>query len=418
MPKVSEAGMASAKTAVDLAIGLAGQMTLWLGFMGVLREAGLMSMLARVLKPLMVRLFPEVPPDHPAMGAMIMNFAANMLGLANAATPFGLKAMSELDKLNPRRGVATNAMALFLAINTSGLAVLALGAVAVRATVGSRDAAGIILPSFLATSCTCVFAIFFCKLTEKMKAFAVESVPETPSEVPSTVARPGDAAAMQRAEEIAAPRAPAQGPRLWVVVAVFGVLAAAIVRHFLKAPPELSRFEVARSMLSEWLLPTLMLAIVTFSMGRKVKVYETFVASAKEGFQIAVTIIPFLVAILVAIGMFRASGAMDVIVAALGPYTRSVGFPPEALPMALMKPLSGSGALAVMIETMKSYGPDSFIGYLVSVLNGSMETTFYVLAVYYGSIQVRVLRHTVVTCLAADLAGIIGATAITHLFFG
>ena len=156
MAKVSEAGLVSAKTAVDLAIGLAGQMTLWLGFMGVLREAGLMSMLARVLKPVMVRLFPEVPPDHPAMGAMIMNFAANMLGLANAATPFGLKAMSELDKLNPRRGVTTNAMTLFLAINTSGLAVLALGAVAVRATVGSKDAAGIMLPSFLATSCTCL----------------------------------------------------------------------------------------------------------------------------------------------------------------------------------------------------------------------------------------------------------------------
>ena len=172
-----------------------------------------------------------------------------------------------------------------------------------------------------------------------------------------------------------------------------------------------------RGLLSDWLLPLLMVAIVLFGLGRKVKVYEVFVANAKEGFQIAITVIPFLVAILVAIGMFRASGALEAIVSVLAPVTTAVGFPAEALPMALIRPMSGSGALAVMTDTMKTYGPDSFIGYLVSVLNGSMETTFYVLAVYFGSVQVRALRHTVIACLAADAAGIVGATVVCHLFF-
>jgi spore maturation protein SpmB len=223
---------------------------------------------------------------------------------------------------------------------------------------------------------------------------------------------------MAEAEKAAAAVPPAKGWRLWFGLAVLAASLAAVTRYFWLGLPTSGAFDLTRGLFSDWLLPLLMLAIATFAFGRRVKVYESFVAAAKEGFQIAVTIIPFLVAIIVAIGMFRASGAMDALVAVLTPVVSPLGFPPEALPMALIRPLSGSGALGVMTETMKTYGPDSFVGYLVSVLNGSMETTFYVLAVYFGSVQVRTLRHTLIACLAADFAGIVGATAVCHLFFG
>lgn len=416
MPKVTEASIESAKSAVNLAILLVGQMALWLGLMGVLREAGLMRSVARGLKPVMTRLFPDVPPEHPAMGAMIMNLAANMLGLGNAATPFGLKAMAELDKLNKHKGVATDAMALFLAINTSGVAVLALGAVAVRATLGSKDPAGILVPSLLATFFSTLAAIAVAKLTQRMPVFATARYVGAGAEAEPAASK--EIAGLAQAEEAAAAREPAHGARKWAALAVGLSLVAALVMHFYYAPSEAPKFDLLRSVLSDWLLPILIVAIVLFGMGRRVKVYETFVASAKEGFQIAVTIIPFLVAILVAIGMFRASGAMEAIVSVLGPVTSSLGFPAEALPMALVRPLSGSGALAVMTETMRAHGPDSFVGYLVSVLNGSMETTFYVIALYFGSVQVRTLRHTLAACLAADVAGIISATVVCRLFFG
>jgi spore maturation protein SpmA len=411
MAEVTQASMTSAKSAVELAIGLVGQMALWLGFLGILREGGLMRSLARGLRPVMTRLFPEVPPDHPAMGAMIMNLSANILGLGNAATPFGLKAMQELDTLNPHKGVATNSMALFLAINTSGVAVLALGVVGIRATLNSDDPAGILLPSLLATAVSTGVAITVARTLEGRRAF---SYAPTPSSVPP-VSRPTDIPGLAQAEEAAAEKARAPlGLRL--LTTTLGLLFALALGKELSS----GAFDWAtvRRILSDWLLPGLMLLIVLFGVGRQVKVYEVFVQAAKEGFQIAVSIIPFLVAILVAIGMFRASGAMDALVAVVGPFTSPLGLPAEALPMALIRPLSGSGALAVMTEAMKTHGSDSFIGYLVSVLNGSTETTFYVLAVYFGSIQVRVLRHTLWACLAADLAGISAAVAVCHLFFG
>ncbi len=418
MPAVTQASLKSAESAVEIAIKLVGQMALWLGFMGILREAGMMRAIARLLKPVMVRLFPEVPPEHPAMGAMIMNFAANMLGLGNAATPFGLKAMGELNKLNPHQGVASNSMVLFLAINTSGIAVLALGAVAVRATLGSHDAAGIIIPSLLATSCSTAMAILVCKLTERLPRFAAERYVEAGASAGPIAVKEPDSASMAQAEEAAVAVAPASGPRKGVVLGVVAVMLFALGRHVWLSPPEIPRFEIARGVFSDWLLPILMIAIVAFGLGRRVKVYEVFVSSAKEGFQIAVTIIPFLIAILVAVGMFRASGAMDFLVSVLQPVTTPLGFPGEVLPMALIRPLSGSGALAVMTETMTRHHPDSFIGYLTSTVNGSMETTFYVLAVYFGAVQVKAVRHTMIPCLSADLAGIVAATAVCHLFFG
>lgn len=417
MPKVTEASLSSAKSAVELAIGLIGQMALWLGFMGVLREAGLMRSIGRALEPVLRRLFPEVPAGHPAMGAMVMNLAANILGLGNAATPFGLKAMRELDRLNPHPGVSTNSMALFLAINTSGVAVLPLGAVAVRAALGSKDPAGIILPTLLATTASTLTAILVAKTLEGRAAFRPSRYVE-PGELAPSANSPPESAAMAEAEKAASEKAPASGLRLWLGAGLFLVLTAALVRHLVEASVGRGFWEAGRGVLSDWLLPILMVSILAFGFGRRVKVYEAFVAAAKEGFQIAITVIPFLVAILVAIGMFRASGAMEAIVRAIGPFTGALGFPAEALPMALIRPLSGSGALAVMSEAMKAHGPDSFVGYLVSVINGSMETTFYVLAVYFGSVQVRALRHTLIACLAADLAGVVAATALCHLFFG
>ncbi len=414
MAKLTEASTTSAKTAVDLAIGLIGQMALWLGFMGVLKEAGLLRGMANLLRPIMVRIFPDVPADHPAMGAMIMNIAANALGLGNAATPFGLKAMAELNKLNARPGVATNAMALFLVINTSGVAVLPLGVVAVRALLGSKDPAGIIVPSLVGTLASTVLAVVVCKLLERLPRFSA-AAPGVATPPTTEVTSPSPALGAE-AESALAER---PKPEAWRLALAFGLglaVLGALVRHVHLST--LAPLELTRSVLSDWLLPVLMLTILAIGVGRHVKVYEAFITAAKEGFQVAVTIIPFLVAIIVAIGMFRASGAMDALAGALGPFTSAFGLPAEALPMALVRPLSGSGSLAVMTEAMKTHGPDSFIGYLVSLINGSSETTFYVLALYFGAVQVRAVRHTLLACLTSDTIGLLLTVALTHLFFG
>lgn len=417
MGDVTKAGIDSAKAAVELAIGLVGQMALWLGFFGVLRQAGLISGIARALTPVMRRLFPEIPPDHPALGAMIMNIAANVLGLGNAATPFGLKAMQELDSLNARRGVATNSMALFLAINTSGVAVLPLGAVAVRATVGSKDPAGIILPTLIATMLSTTVAIIVARLLESRAAFAPERYADVTAE-PAPAKAP-DAEALKQAEALAAMRPAAPLWKVLVAAALAGAMAVALGLHVARLPPGLGALEATRGILGDWLLPLLMLVIVLVGFGRDVKVYEAFIGAAKEGFQVGVVIIPFLVAILVGVGMFRASGAMGALTDAVAPLLKAAGgFPPEALPMALIRPLSGNGALGVMTEVMKTHGPDSFLGYLVSTINGGTETTFYVLALYFGSVQVKALRHTLFACLAADFAGPIGAFLACRALFG
>jgi len=418
MPRVTEASLAAAKSSVELAIGLVGQMALWLGMMGIVREGGLMRSIARGLRPVMRRLFPEVPEDHPAMGSMILNLAANMLGLANAATPFGLKAMRELNTLNRYPGVATNSMALFLAINAAGVAILPLGAVAVRATLGSKDPAGIMLPSYRSTFSAAVTAALVAKLLENRARFRPDRYTTEDASTGEEASRGPDAAALATAEKLAVDHVPATpGWRAFALV-LLAVFVVAVVRAVLQLRPDHTGFQVLRTFMSEWLLPALMLVILLFGVARRVKIYEVFVSAAKEGFQIGILIIPFLVAILVGIAMFRASGAMDALIGVLSPVTTRLGFPAEALPMALIKPLSGSGALGVMSETMKTYGPDSFIGYLVSLLNAGTETTFYVLAVYFGSVQVRVLRHTLVACLAADLAGYTAATTLCHVFFG
>jgi spore maturation protein SpmA len=418
MQAVNEAGIESAKLAVTLAIGLIGMMALWLGFMRVLRDAGLMQSLGRAIAPLMRRLFPGVPADHPAMGAMLMNIAANMLGLGNAATPFGLKAMRELDQLNPRRGVATDDMALFLAINTSGVAVFPLGVIAIRAELGSANAGGILVPTILATACSTLVAIIVAKVLARRKQFAVERYDADLPEADEGDTLAAGIRGLEGAEEMASARPPIVKWRAWSFLAVGAVLALGIASYGGVGPPgEVAGGGATRFFLSFWLLPLLMVAIALAGFSHRVKVYDSLIAGAREGFEIAVMIIPFLVAILVAVGMFQASGALPALVKWASPVTALVGFPAEALPMALIRPLSGSGAMGVMVATMAEHGPDSFVGFLASTMNGSTETTFYVLALYFGSVRVRVTRHTVLACLSADAAGVAAALLWARLFF-
>lgn len=417
MQEVTTASIESAKTAVTIAIGLIGVMALWLGLMRVVRDAGGLAALSRLLGPLLHRLFPDVPTDHPAMGAMLLNISSNMLGLGNAATPFGLKAMRELDRLNERRGVATNSMALFLAINTSGVAVLPLGVIALRAQMGALNAAGIIMPSILATLCSTIVAVLVCKALQNRPAFRAEREAPLPDVEAEAVQPLLDVSSLAQAEEVAAISTETSRARrlaLWAFLLMFPVGFAFYVRA---QPAEVSGFEHLREFLNWWLMPFLIGTIVMYGFSRRVKVYESLIQGAKEGFQIAVMIIPFLVAILVAVGMFRASGALDFLVGTLQPLTSAVGIPAESLPMALVRPLSGQGAFAVMSETLSIHGPDTFVGWVVSVINGSTETTFYVLAIYFGSIGVRATRHTIIACLAADLTGFVAAVAWCRVFF-
>jgi spore maturation protein SpmA len=419
MDAVNQALVESAKLAVNTAIGLIGLMALWLGFMRVLRDTGAMSAIARGLAPVMRRLFPQVPPDHPAMSAMILNIAANVLGLGNAATPFGLKAMRELDRLNPRKGVATDSMALFLAINTSGVAVLPLGVMSIRASLGAENVGGVIAPSILATFCSTLAGVAVAKALARSPRWAPERYadvePAGSDAVESLAAAiPG----VDQAEALAAPeRPPASPARVALSLGVAGVIALALGSEVWTLAGEHGALDALLKVLQDWLPPLLLVGIALFGFSHRVKVYESVVQGARDGFQIAVMIIPFLVAILVSIGMFRASGALDVLLDWVKPVTGALGFPAEALPMALIRPLSGSGAIGVMTETLQTYGPDSFVGFLVSVLNGSTETTFYVLAVYFGSVRVRATRYTVAACLAADATGVAAALLFSRLFF-
>ena len=417
MQEVTNASIDSAKTAVTIAIGLIGVMALWLGLMRVVRDAGGLAALSRLLGPLLHRLFPDVPTDHPAMGAMLMNIASNMLGLGNAATPFGLKAMRELDRLNERRGVATDSMALFLTINTSGVAVLPLGVIALRAQMDSVNAAGIIMPSILATLCSTVTGVLVCKGLQRLRAFRAERETGDAAPLGEVVQPLLDVSGLAQAEETASISTETSRPRqllLWLFLLAFPL---GFVFHIRGQLDGAGSLEHLREFLNWWLIPFLIGTIVMYGFSRRVKVYESLVQGAKEGFQIAIMIIPFLVAILVAVGMFRASGALGFLIEQIQPLTSALGIPAESLPMALVRPLSGQGAFAVMSETLTQYGPDSFIGWVVSVINGSTETTFYVLAIYFGSIQVRVTRHTVIACLAADLTGFVTAVAWCRVFF-
>ena len=411
MPAVNRALFDSARQAVNIALGLIGTMALWLGFMRVLRDAGVMANIARALTPIMRWLFPAIPADHPAISAMILNMSANVLGLGNAATPFGLKAMQELQKLNPNKAVATDSMALFLAINTAGIAVIPTGVMAVRASLDSANPGGIFLPSILATLCSTVTAIVFAKFLARRRMFSLDRY---------TASFPADSNETQTdLEEIQLPETSETRPlSRWGVALMLAVAAwiAAMVARDLTGADGNTR-EGLLGIFNSWLMPLLAVGIILYALSARVKVYDSLIEGAREGFQIVIMIIPFLVAILVAIGVFRASGALDILLAAIAPLTSLIGFPAEALPMAIMRPLSAQGALGVMTETMQIYGPDSFVGYLVSVLSGSTETTFYVLALYCGSIRLRATRHAVFACVAADIAGALASLFWCRVFF-
>jgi spore maturation protein SpmA len=408
MQAVSQACVESAGKAVTLALGLVGVMTFFLGLMRVASDGGLLKLVARAVAPVMRRLFPGVPEDHPAMSAMVLNIASNMLGLANAATPFGIRAMQELDRLNARKGTATDAMVLFLAINTSGLALLPTGVIALRASLGSKDPAGIFFATWFASACATAVGI--------TAAILLSRLPRYRATAPATVAAAGEAVevpAEAPTEPLTPPRFAGVWVLAWTALFVLG-LVVTVGREWGARPGG----EIVRSIASYWVLPALVGGLVLFGWARGVKVYASLVEGAKEGFQVALRIIPYLVAILVAVAMFRASGGLEMLVGAIGPWTARLGLPAEALPMAILRPLSGSGAYGVMAEAMTAHGPDSLIGYMVSVMQGSTETTFYVLAVYFGAVSVRRTRHTVPACLLADLAGLSAAVWISNRLFG
>jgi len=396
MKEVTNSALDYASTAVNIALGLIGIMALWLGVMKVAEEAGLIKIIANSVKPITRFLFPDVPSDHPALGSIIMNMAANMLGLGNAATPFGLKAMEELQTLNKDKNTASNAMVTFLAINTAGLTLIPVTAIAIRAAAGSSNPAIIIGTSIFGASCATIVGVTSAKILEKFP--------------------------IQKGEFGNWLKSYRKGFMIFisliVLITLFSVtgLLATIFAKLSFLNPDL--FKSVINVVSILAIPGLIFLFIGYGAIRKVKVYEVFIVGAKEGFDVAVRIIPYLVAMLVAIGIFRAGGGMQILIAALEPITSLFGMPAEALPMAIMRPLSGSGSLGVMAEIIATHGADSLIGILVSTFFGSSETTFYVLAVYFGSVNIRNTRHALAAGLLADIAGVIGAVFIVKLLFG
>ncbi|MEK7389032.1 MAG: nucleoside recognition domain-containing protein [Elusimicrobiota bacterium] len=396
LSEVSKASVDNAETAVKLALGLVGMMSLWIGLMKVLEEAGLLAVLARLIKPVMRRLFPGVPEEHPAMSMMILNTSANILGLSNAATPFGIKAMAELDALNPHRGEASDAMALFLAINTAGVCVFPTTMIALRASLNASSAGSIILPTLVASIVGTAVAVLAALMLQRLELFRFKTSAVAPARFES-----GPSAS-------AAPVEPATVDRPWVVaVAAAMICALGFALH--EKVAAVGWGGAVRTMFSDWSLVLLIGVITLVGLKRGVKIYDVVVEGGKEGFDIALKIIPFLIAMLVGVGMLRASGAVDLMVRALSPVTALIGMPAEVLPMALLRSLTGGGSLGVATEIMKTHGPDSLAGVMASSIYGSSETTFYVIAVYFGSVQVKNGRHTLLVCLLADAAAVLAS---------
>lgn len=395
MKDVTSAVLEYAGTAVTIALGLIGIMALWLGVMKVAEEAGLIKIIARSLKPFTKRLFPEIPSDHPAMSSMIMNISANMLGLGNAATPFGLKAMEEMEKINPNKGTASNSMVTFLAINTAGLTLIPATAIAVRAASGSSNPAIIIGTTIFGALCATVAGVTAAKIIEKFYLESWSFLDWFKKNLKFF------------------------GLALVIILAtgLFFITGLAAKVGGLFSFISAEGFKNIIEVVSKLAIPLLIIIFIGYGAIKKVKVYESFVEGAKDGFNIAVKIIPYLVAMLIAIGIFRAGGAMDWLIFILKPVTSLIGMPAEALPMALMRPLSGSGSLGIMSENLAVYGPDSFLGILVSTFYGSTETTFYVLALYFGAVNIKSTRHALPVGLIADVAGILGALFIVKLLF-
>jgi spore maturation protein SpmA len=371
----------SAKTGVmDIALPLAGIMTLWLGIMNIGEKAGAISFLSRIIGPFFSRIFPEVPKNHPATGHMVMNFSANLLGLDNAATPFGLKAMQSLQEINPNKDTASNAQIMFLVLHTSGLTLIPLAIMAQRAILGAADPSDIFIPCMIATYVATVVGLIAVALKQKINLFNTVVIS-------------------------------------WLGGITLGI--ASLVYYF---TTYLSKEEIqaVSKVASNVILFSIIIIFILGALRKKVNVYEVFIEGAKEGFTTCITIIPYLVGMLVAIGVLRNSGVLGYIVDGFTWCFVHMGINTDftpALPTALIKPLSGSGAKAMMVDTMKTYGPDSFVGRLACVFNGSADTTFYIVALYFGSVGIKRTRYAIPFGLIADLAGIIAAVLISYLFF-
>lgn len=378
-PEMMGSTFESSKTAFKISLGLTGVLSLWLGIMKVGEKGGMVNALARLLSPVFCKLFPDIPKGHPVTGSIFMNIAANMLGLDNAATPLGLKAMEQLQQLNTKKDTATNPMIMFLVLNTSGLTLIPVSIMVYRAQLGAAQPTDIFIPILLATFFSTMAGIIITSLYQRINLL---------------------------------------NKVMLLTVGGMSLAVAGIIWGFGQLDKD--QMNIVSTTVANILLMTIIVGFIMAGVRKKINVYDAFIEGAKEGFQTAVRIIPYLVAILVGIGVFRASGAMDMIidgikwtVGVLGGNTDFVG----ALPTALMKPLSGSGARGMMVDAMTTYGADSFVGRLSCVFQGSTDTTFYILAVYFGSVGIRYTRHAVACGLLADLAGVIAAIAICYMFF-
>lgn len=379
-PAIMNSTFDTSKTAFEISLGLTGVLSLWLGIMKIGEKGGVVNVVAHVLSPVFTRLFPDIPKGHPVTGSIFMNVAANMLGLDNAATPLGLKAMEQLQELNPKKDTATNPMIMFLVLNTSGLTLIPVSIMVYRAQMGAAQPTDIFVPILLATFFSTLAGIIVTSLYQRINLI---------------------------------------NRTMLLTLGGMCAVVAAIIWGF--SQMDKSQMNVVSTSVANILLMTIIVVFILAGMRHRVNVYDAFIEGAKDGFTTAVRIIPYLVAILVGIGVFRASGAMDMlidgikwIVSTLGGNTDFVG----ALPTALMKPLSGSGARGMMVDAMTTYGADSFVGRLSCIFQGSTDTTFYILAVYFGSVGVRYTRHAVACGLLADLAGVVAAIAICYMFFG
>jgi len=428
LPEVTAGAFDGAKTAVTIALGLIGIMALWLGVMRLAERAGLVQRIARGLRPIMRRLFPDVPPDHPAMGSMVMNMSANMLGLGNAATPLGLRAMRDLETLNPRPGVATNAMCTFLAINTSSVQLIPATAIAILAASGSTRPTAIVGTALLATLCAASVAIISVKLLEKLSIFqpsrptpVITDDSRHPSVRQSTTELPEETPVA----ELPPHRASIYGSiALGILTVLFLVLFVRMVAPnlfgFTMAPDTAAQNIFVRSVnaLSILAIPFLLSFFPLYAATRGVKVYEEFVEGAKEGFGVILKIIPFLVTMLVAIGMFKGAGGIDLLSRMLSPILSPLQFPPDLLPLALMRPLSGSATLALLTDIVHRLGPDNIVSLTAATIYGSTETTFYVAAVYFGAVGIKQTRHAIPAGLLADLTGVIASVVICRAVLG
>lgn len=378
-PAMMNSTFDSSKTAFEISLGLTGVLSLWLGIMKIGERGGLVNALARFLSPVFVKLFPDIPKGHPAMGSIFMNIAANMLGLDNAATPLGLKAMEQMQELNPKKDTATNPMIMFLVLNTSGLTLIPVSIMTYRAQMGAAQPTDVFIPILLATFFATLAGIVITSLYQHINLFS---------------------------------------RTLLLTLGGACTIVAGIIWGFSKLDGE--TMSAVSTTVASILLLTIITGFILMGLFKRINVYDAFIEGAKEGFLTAVRIIPYLVAILVGIGVFRSSGAMDMLIGSIKWCLSAGGLDTsfvDALPTALMKPLSGSGARGLMIDTMRTFGVDSFVGRLSCLFQGSTDTTFYILAVYFGSVSIKYTRHAVACGLLADLAGVIAAISICYLFF-